>query len=106
MDDPSTPSNDGMLDDETELKRNFKHMHISNPNQSNAGNSLLGKRSLVQANSVVEVKKVNKKLEKLLNPTTVEFAAHYVNNMMKPSNTDWQVSRNFVTNMVEVHCFS
>jgi len=104
VDAPSTPSNDGMLDDELEMKRNFKHMQISSTNASNAGgNSLLGKRSLVQANSVVEVKKVNKKLEKLLNPTTVEFAAHYVNNMMKPSNTDWQVSRNFVTNMVEVN---
>lgn len=91
-----------MIDDEQELKKNFKHLNISANDNSNLG-SMLGKRSSVQANTVVEIKKINKKLEKMLNQHTIEFAAYYVNNMVKTSNHDWQVSRNFVTNMVEVN---
>lgn len=86
-------------DEESDLKRNFKHLKVSSTSN---GGSLLGKRNAVQVNSVVEIKKVNKKLEKLLNPNTIEFAAYYVNNM-KSNNLDWQISRNFVTNMVEVN---
>jgi len=98
---PSTPSNDNdsNADDEHDLKKDFKTLQIN----SNNNGSLLGKRSAYQATSSVEIKKISKKLEKLLNPTTIEFAAHYVNNMVKSSNLGWQISRNFVTNMVEVN---
>ena len=96
---PSTPSSESLQDDEQDMKKNFKHMKISN---QNSNGSVLGKRSAMQANTVVEIKKVNKKTEKLLNQNTIEFAAYYVNNMVKTSNNDWQISRNFVTNMVEV----
>jgi len=98
---PSTPSNDNdsNADEEHDLKKDFKTLQIN----SNSNGSLLGKRSAYQATSSVEIKKISKKLEKLLNPNTIEFAAHYVNNMVKSSNLGWQISRNFVTNMVEVN---
>jgi hypothetical protein len=96
-----TPSNDSVPDEERELRQNFKTLHITPGSQG--GRSVLGKRSAFQAKSVVEIKKTNKKLERLLNQNTIEFAAYYVNNMMKNSNIDWQISRNFVTNMVEVN---
>jgi len=101
---PSTPSNDNDSnpDEEHDLKKNFKQLQINN---NHNGGSLLGKRSAHQATSSVEIKKISKKLEKLLNPNTIEFAAHYVNNMVKSSNLGWQISRNFVTNMVEVTFF-
>jgi len=95
---PSTPSNDSIPDEEHDLKRSFKNLQI---NTNNKG-SFLGKRSAQQAYGTVEIKKSSKKFEKYLNPNTVEFAAHYVNNMVKTSNLDWQISRNFVTNMIEV----
>ena len=85
-------------DDEQDLKLNFNKLRIN----SNDGGSVLGKRSAVQANSVVEIKKMNKKFEKLLNQNTIEFAAHYVNSMAKTTSIDWQISRTFVTSMVEV----
>ena len=82
-----------------DLRREFKNLHIDNNNN----NSVLRKRTASQANSVIEMKKVTKKFEKLLNPNMIEYAAHYVNQISKNSNADWQISRNFVTNMVEVY---
>ena len=97
---PSTPSNDSVVDEEErDLKKGFKQLQIST---SSNKESMLGKRNAQQAYGTVEIKKVSKKLEKILNPNTVEFAAHYVNNMVKTTSFDWQVSRNFVTNMIEV----
>jgi len=81
-----------------DLRKDFKNLRIDNTD-----NSVLKKRTASQANTIVEIKKVNKKLEKLLNQNMIEFAAHYVNNITKSSNADWQISRNFVTNMVEVN---
>jgi len=95
-----TPMNKIKLDEEHELKTSFNNLRISPMDNSS---SLLGKRSAMQANSTVEIKKVNKKFEKLLNPNMIEFAAHYVNTMAKTSSLDWQISRSFVTNMVEVN---
>ena len=93
------PSNQLKLTEEQELKASFSNLRISSGNNSS---SILGKRSAIQANSVVEIKKINKKSEKLINPHMIEFAAHYVNTMTKTSSADWQISKSFVTNMVEV----
>jgi hypothetical protein len=94
------PLNKLKLDDEQELKTSFNNLRIS-PAENTS--SLLGKRTAMQAHSNVEIKKVNKKTEKLLNPNMIEFAAHYVNTMTKTTSLDWQISRTFVTNMVEVN---
>jgi len=93
------PLNKIKLDDEQELKTSFNNLRIS-PAENTS--SLLGKRTAMQAHSTVEIKRVNKKIEKLLNPNMIEFAAHYVNTMTKTTSLDWQISRSFVTNMVEV----
>ena len=93
---------DFRVDEEQELKASFNNLRINSVDNS----SVLGKRSAAQAHSVVEIKRVNKKFEKLLNQNMLEFAAHYVNNMTKTSSQDWQISRSFVTNMVEVLLFS
>jgi len=94
------PLNKIKLDDEQELKTSFNNLRIS-PAENTS--SLLGKRTAMQAHSTVEIKRVNKKIEKLLNPNMIEFAAHYVNTMTKTTSLDWQISRSFVTNMVEVN---
>jgi hypothetical protein len=53
--------------------------------------------------TVIEIKKVNRKTEKMLNQNMIEFALHYINNIVKTTTKDWQITRNFVTNMVEVN---
>eukprot|EP00331_Platyophrya_macrostoma_P011545 CAMPEP_0176425114 /NCGR_PEP_ID=MMETSP0127-20121128/11216_1 /TAXON_ID=938130 /ORGANISM="Platyophrya macrostoma, Strain WH" /LENGTH=514 /DNA_ID=CAMNT_0017806253 /DNA_START=111 /DNA_END=1655 /DNA_ORIENTATION=+ len=53
--------------------------------------------------TVIEVKKINKKTEKMLNHNLIEFSLHHINNIVKTTNKDWQITRNFVTNMVEVN---
>ena len=39
----------------------------------------------------------------MLNQNMIEFALHYINNIVKTTTKDWQITRNFVTNMVEVN---
>ena len=63
----------------------------------------LKKRSSGQSNTIIEIKKVNKKTKKLLNETLIEFASHYINNFVKPTNKEWQITRNFVTSLIEVY---
>ena len=67
--------------------------------------NILKKRSSTQTNTFIEIKKVNKKTEKLLNHKLIEFASHYVNNFVQPANKDWKITRNFVTSMIEVSQF-
>jgi len=92
-------SNSFKLNEEQELKKSFSNLRISSGDNS----TVLGKRSAFEANSTIEIKKINKKSEKLINHHMIEFAAHYVNTVTKTSSSDWQVSRSFVTNMVEVN---
>lgn len=95
VDSSETSSNPG-----DDLRKDFKKMKLDT---SAGSDSVLKKRTSSQSNTFVEIKKINKKLEKSLNQNMIEFAAHYVNNIVKTSNADWQISRNFVTNMVEVN---
>mmetsp|Transcript_35460 Transcript_35460/g.31964 ORF Transcript_35460/g.31964 Transcript_35460/m.31964 type:complete len:97 (+) Transcript_35460:893-1183(+) len=69
-----------------DLRKDFRKLRLENNSDSG---SVLTKRTSSQSNSYVEIKKVNKKVEKNLNQNMVEFAAHYVNNIVKTSNADW-----------------
>lgn len=69
---------------------------LANPNK---------KRRLQEANesgSRIEIKKFNKKAEKLLNPTFINYASDYIEKFMSNSKEKWQVARGFVTNIIEV----
>ena len=70
---------------------------------SNIPSNNLKRRNSVKTNTFIEIRKLNKKTEKLLNHNLIEFASHYVNNFVKTTNKDWQITRNFVTSMIEVH---
>ena len=63
----------------------------------------LKRKSSTKMNTFIEIKKLNKRTEKLLNHNLIEFASHYVNNFIKTTNKDWQITRNFVTSMIEVY---
>jgi len=67
------------------------------------GNPLSKRRMNDRLGSVIEVKKVNKKIEKLLNNNIIEFASHYINNFVKTTHKDWKITKNFVTSMVEIN---
>lgn len=85
-----------------ELKEKLNNLSLADrSNESTSGN--LKRRNPYSNRTVIEIKKVNKKTEKLLNQNLIEFALHYINNIVKTTNKDWQITRNFVTNMVEVN---
>jgi len=53
--------------------------------------------------TVIEIKKINRKTERMLNQNMIEYALNYINTIVKTTTKDWQITRTFVTNMVEVN---
>lgn len=85
-----------------DLKNKLNNLSIAE-NKGEVAKKSLKRRNPYSKNTVIEIKKVNRKTERMLNQNIIEFALHYINTIVKTTNKDWQITRNFVTNMVEVN---
>jgi hypothetical protein len=93
----------GLNTDELKNRINNLSLGDSGSESSYPTSNLVKRKSQSKVGSYIEIKKVNKKTEKLLNQNLIEFASHYVNTFVKTTNKDWQITRTFVTNMVEIN---
>ena len=90
-------------DQDEDLKNKLSSLSLADNRSEASILRTLKRRNPYAKGTVIEIKKVNKKTEKMLNQNMIEFALHYINNIVKTTTKDWQITRNFVTNMVEVN---